>query len=51
MYYADEIIDFLQTNRILALKLDHALTDVNNALSAQREFIGKGASALCTTHY
>jgi len=43
MYYADEIIDFLQTNRILALKLDHALTDVNNALSAQRELIGKGA--------
>jgi len=43
MYYADEIIDFLQTNRILALKLDYALTDVNNALSAQRVLIGKAA--------
>lgn len=43
MYYSDEIIDFLQTNRILALKFDHALTDVNNAVSAQRVLIGKGA--------
>ncbi|UIL53740.1 MULTISPECIES: hypothetical protein [Pantoea] len=43
MYYGEEIIDFLQTNRIVALKLDRALTGLNNVVSAQRVLIGKGA--------
>lgn len=49
MYYGEEIIDFLQTNRIVALKLDRALTGLNNVVSAQRVLIGKGAKCLFYT--
>lgn len=49
MYYGEEIIDFLQTNRIVALKLDRALTGLNNVVSAQRVLIGKGATCLFYT--
>lgn len=43
MYYSKEIITYLQSNNILALKLDHALTGVGNAVSNQIETIGAGA--------
>ena len=43
MYGNDEIISHLQANKILALKLDHALTGVRDAVSNQIETIGAGA--------
>ncbi|WP_336211023.1 hypothetical protein [Enterobacter sp. P82] len=44
MYYRDEVISYLQANKILALKLDHALTGVGKAVSNQIETIGAGAT-------
>lgn len=43
MYYSNEVISYLQSNKILALKLDHALTGVGKAVSNQIETIGAGA--------
>lgn len=43
MYGNDEIISHLQAHKILALKLDHALTGVREAVSNQIETIGAGA--------
>lgn len=34
MYYKEEIISYLQSNNILALKLDHALTGTADFVSA-----------------
>lgn len=42
MYYKNEIISYFQSNNILALKLDHALTGVGNAVSNQIDTIGAG---------
>lgn len=44
MYYSNEVISYLQANKILALKLDHALTGVGKAVSNQIETIGAGAT-------
>lgn len=44
MYYSNEVISYLQANKILALKLDHALTGVRKAVSNQIETIGAGAT-------
>lgn len=44
MYGNNEIINYLQANKILALKLDHALTGVGKAVSNQIEAIGAGAT-------
>lgn len=44
MYYRNEVIDFLQANKILAIKLDHALTGVGKSVSNQIEMIGEGAT-------
>ncbi|POT54603.1 hypothetical protein C3432_26720 [Citrobacter amalonaticus] len=44
MYGNNEIISYLQANKILALKLDHALTGVGKAVSNQIETIGAGAT-------
>lgn len=43
MYYNNEVISYLQSNHILALKLDHALMGVKKAVSNQLETIGAGA--------
>lgn len=43
MYYNNEIIGYLQSNNILALKLDRALTGVRQAVSEQIDTIGAGA--------
>lgn len=43
MYYRDEVIRYLQSNNILALKLDHAFTGVGKVVSNQIETIGAGA--------
>lgn len=43
MFYRNEVISYLQTNKILALKLDRALTGVGKAVSNQIESIGAGA--------
>lgn len=43
MYNSNEVISYLQANKILALKLDHALTGVGKAVSNQIETIGAGA--------
>lgn len=43
MYYNNDVISYLQSNNILALKLDHALTGVGKAVSNQIETIGAGA--------
>jgi hypothetical protein len=43
MYYNSDVISYLQSNKILALKLDHALTGVGKAVSKQIETIGAGA--------
>lgn len=44
MYYSNEVISYFQANKILALKLDHALTGVGKAVSNQIETIGAGAT-------
>lgn len=44
MYYSNEVISYLQANKILALKLDHALAGVGKAVSNQIETIGAGAT-------
>lgn len=43
MYYRREIISYFQFNNILALKLDHALSGVGEAVSKQIIMIGAGA--------
>ncbi|MFY9994918.1 MAG: hypothetical protein WAK61_07995 [Leclercia sp.] len=43
MYYNKEVISYLQSNNILALKLDHALSGVREMVSSQVETIGAGA--------
>ncbi|OMP93718.1 hypothetical protein [Raoultella terrigena] len=43
MYYRNEVISYLQANRILALKLDHALTGVGRTVSEQIKLTGAGA--------
>lgn len=43
MYYKDDIISYLQSNNILALKLDHALTGTADFVSHQIDMIGAGA--------
>lgn len=43
MYYSNEVISYLQSNKILALKLNHALTGVGKAVSNQIDTIGAGA--------
>lgn len=43
MYYRSEVTSYLQTNKILALKLDHALTGVRKAVSDQLAMTGAGA--------
>ncbi|AEX50759.1 LOW QUALITY PROTEIN: hypothetical protein Rahaq2_0852 [Rahnella aquatilis CIP 78.65 = ATCC 33071] len=46
MYGNDEIISHLQANKILALKLDHAVTAVGQQVANQVETLGKGATRL-----
>ncbi|BDH45869.1 hypothetical protein TUM12370_19130 [Salmonella enterica subsp. enterica serovar Choleraesuis] len=43
MYYNNEIISYLQTNEILALKFEHALTSVSKTMVNQLEMIDAGA--------
>ncbi|RKQ41188.1 hypothetical protein [Enterobacter sp. R1(2018)] len=43
MYYSNEVIGYLQSNKILALKLDRALAGIGKAVSNQIETIGSGA--------
>ncbi|MGK3141670.1 hypothetical protein [Pantoea sp. C2G6] len=43
MYYRDEVIRYLQACHILALKLDHALSGVADAVSNQIDTLGAGA--------
>ncbi|MBV7403230.1 hypothetical protein [Enterobacter sp. ENT03] len=44
MYYNNEVISYLQANKILALKLDHAFTETGKRVSHQIETIGAGAT-------
>ncbi|WP_406670814.1 hypothetical protein [Raoultella terrigena] len=43
MYYSNEVIRYLQSNKILALKFDRALTGVGKAVSRHIETMGAGA--------
>ena len=43
MYDKNGLIDYLQANNILALKLDHAVTGIANAISNQIAMTGTGA--------
>lgn len=43
MNYNNDVISYLQSNKILALKLDRALTGVREVVSRQIETIGAGA--------
>lgn len=43
MYYDNEVISYLQANKILALKFDHALTGVGKTVSHQIAMTGAGA--------
>ena len=43
MYYSNEVIRYLQSNKILALKFDHALTGVGKAVASHIETTGAGA--------
>lgn len=44
MYYSNEVISYFQANKILALKLDHALAGAGKAVSNQIETIAAGAT-------
>lgn len=44
MYYSNEVISYLQANRILALKLDHAVSAVGQQITNQVENLGNGAT-------
>lgn len=44
MYNNNEVINYLQANKILALKLDHELAGVGKVVSNQIETIGAGAT-------
>jgi len=44
MYHNNEVISYLQANKILALKLDHAFTETGKRISHQIETIGAGAT-------
>ncbi|ELV7528811.1 hypothetical protein QMU90_002694, partial [Edwardsiella ictaluri] len=44
--YNNEIISYLQANRILVLKLDHAVSAVGQQVTNQVETLGKGATRL-----
>lgn len=44
MYYRNDVISYLQSNNILALKIDHAVTGVRAAVSNQIDTIGAGAT-------
>ena len=44
MYYRNEVISYLQANKILALKFDRALTGLGKTVSNQIEMIGAGAT-------
>jgi hypothetical protein len=44
MYYRNEVISYLQANKILSLKLDHALTGLGKVVSNQIEMTGAGAT-------
>ncbi|KLW05064.1 hypothetical protein [Enterobacter hormaechei] len=46
MYGNNEIVSYLQANKILALKLDHAVTAVGQNVKTQVNMIGKGATRL-----
>ncbi len=46
MYGNNEIISYLQANKILALKLDHAITGVSEQVKNQVDTISKGATRL-----
>lgn len=46
MYNNNEVISYLQANRILALKLDHAVAAVGQQVTNQVENLGKGATRL-----
>lgn len=46
MYINNEVISYLQANRILALKLDHAVSAVGQQVTNQVETLGKGATRL-----
>ena len=46
MYYRNDIIGYLQSNNILALKLDHALAGARNAVANQINRSGRKASTL-----
>lgn len=46
MYNNDKIISHLQTNKILALKLDHAVSDIGAQVASQVQTLGKGATRL-----
>lgn len=44
MYYRNDVIRYLQSNNILALKLDHAVAGVREAVSNHIDIIGAGAT-------
>ncbi|NIF59905.1 hypothetical protein F3J27_16710 [Enterobacter sp. Ap-916] len=44
MFYRNDVISYLQSNKILALKLDRAVIGVRKAVSHQIETIGAGAT-------
>ncbi|MBI3309886.1 MAG: hypothetical protein HYZ77_00960 [Serratia liquefaciens] len=46
MYNNNEVISYLQANRILALKLDHAVSAVGQQVANQIETLGKGSIRL-----
>jgi|SRR5471030_1763259 len=49
MYQRNEVISYLQSNKILALKLDHALASVRGQVANQIQTLGAGATRL--TYY
>ncbi len=46
MYYSDSLITSMDANKILALKLDHALTGVKDEVLKQAQLLDDGATRL-----
>lgn len=46
MYSNNEVISYLQANKILALKLDHAVSAVGQQITNQIDILGKGTTRL-----
>lgn len=51
MYYSNVVISYLQANKILAMKLDRAVSGIEQRVSGQVKTIGAGVTRVMTPTY